>query len=265
MLSEQLASRASASCESPCAFRRSRIAPPVALSLIAMAGSCLVDLPRVTDNPQPVWRRFCPPGDRRVTEWLRLIRPTDAPVAVIDGAWIAPAVGEVRIDDRPAPAHTNPDGRDPAQLAHRAFNRKPQKATIVRAMAVAYWVDLEGMKHHEAAQHVQRNDWQHPFDMRSRAIERLLGPGRELLHALGAWPWSIESHPPRDWRTSERYATALAFWHFTWWTTNYVKAQQAAAAVAGAFPSFLTPELQQEAQARYYEAVERWGRLTRGR
>jgi hypothetical protein len=197
-------------------------------------------------------------------EWLRLITPADAPVFVIDETWIAPAVGETVVDGRSLPTLIDPRARELAPLVHSVYHpKRVRPSTPHRAMAVAYWIDMVGVERHEAAQYANLNDWQHPFDKRSKGIERLLIPGRQLLHELGAWPWSIAQHPPQDWRGTERFALALSHWHRTWWTTNYVKAQQAAAAVAGPPPGFLTPTLQTEAQARYFEAIEHWSHRAR--
>jgi hypothetical protein len=88
-------------------------------------------------------------------------------------------------------------------------------------MAVALVSDLYGVTSDEAADTLElRDDSSRDAGDRSRSGRLYAERGRLLLSSLGAWPWCLaekEGRLPHGWCCQQKYAEALARWHFQQW------------------------------------------------
>lgn len=69
----------------------------------------------------------------------------------------------------------------------------------------------------------------------SRGARRYAEQGRARLSRLGAWPWCLTDDgkpPPSRWYGQEKYAKALALWHYQQWLATYAAMSISVDAVA---------------------------------
>lgn len=186
--------------------------------------------------PAPDWHLFCPPSPGvGVFRWLWDLTPPGAsalpisPEARADPAQYRPGPGFVPHLGGPAAPRADlslfPAVRQ-HELAwlveqyapglHRiSGSRKPRAGTPAWRVEAAYRYDVLGASNAEIADGSEYVDAEQDYRGRSRSADRLVREGRQLLAALGAWPWVVAARGvlPARWFELEPYARALADWH----------------------------------------------------
>lgn len=109
--------------------------------------------------------------------------------------------------------------RDEVEAAAPGLRRKPdshrpQAGLAVWGLEAAYYHDLHAVSYIEIAEKLQYHDWEFAHPERSKAAERRVRDGRQLLHDLDAWPWALvdKGRLPNRWWEQDLFAEALARW-----------------------------------------------------
>jgi hypothetical protein len=200
-------------------------------------------LPVVLSLPLPAgldWRTFrAPEPSWELMTWLTMLTPPGA-LVVPFGANIAHGSRDYRLDvyqprgvpclhlaaDPQLPVH----GRDEQQQALRermpaAYWREPNRQAPRVGIAkwqieTAVFRDLIGLSTTQIADDMDFRDDSSRNGSGSRTARGYVQHGRARLAQLGAWPWALEPRNrgrlPRGWHRDERFASALAQWHYRW-------------------------------------------------
>lgn len=178
---------------------------------------------------------FCPPSPSErvgaLPEWIWRITPPGAPLVPILNVAHAPGPGcvpcirlTIAADVRPAPWPSRVRDEQIAARVPVGLNRPPRAEARRRraghdrwGMEAAYFRDLLDDDEERVAERLDLAIDEDPLrGPRSRSARRYVTKGREILAGLGAWPWCLDERGQleEDWWTTQRYAKALAAWHF---------------------------------------------------
>lgn len=184
------------------------------------------DGPWVMDRNQSFWRRFCPPTGTVVIDWMRDLTRHGHWAVVEVGPYVLPAVlpalpaatGELR-----ASAYQLGGGDQGPPIRPRRNPRRRQDRPG-QCIEVAIASDLWGLGSLQIAESMRTRDLSEQHGRgRSRTVDRWKRAGRQSLHDLGAWPWSLADGGvlPTDWRDQEFFVAGLAWWHRLTWASAY--------------------------------------------
>ena len=201
-----------------------------------------------------------PTGERigALVFWIWRITPFGAPLVPILHVPHAPGPGcvpfiaqSVSVAARP-PAWPQGKRDETIRVAVPAGLKRPRREQATRPregharwrMEAAYFSDLWGEDEKQVADRldlaVDAGADEHKRAPRSRSARRYVGEGRRLLAALGAWPWCMDEHGRLEsrWWSRQRYAEALARWHFDAFADAYDDLLRPVQYVAGARPAW---------------------------
>ncbi len=150
-----------------------------------------------------------------------------------------------QIRERMPPAYWREPGR-----------QAPRKGVAKWQIEAAFYRDLVGLGTAEIADDMDLRDQStRDTENASRSARRYVERGRLQLVALGAWPWTLQPHMkgvlPPNWHRQERFASALAQWHFSATTEAIRDCLSAAEWAAGSRERGLTATVFDEAEDAY--------------
>ncbi len=187
--------------------------------------------------PDPATFRVPVPGREDLLGWLCRLAPPGAPMVPLGGY----VPDGLRLPLRPPHRELGvpllaelanppmPSGRDEQRrelgrrLPPHHFRKRPRRtprAGVKRwHIYAAMMRDLRGASPQHLAEHFDFADVQTMAAEAgaSRSARRYVAEGRRALAALGAWPWCLtppEGKLDSQWYAHDRYAEALAMWHY---------------------------------------------------
>jgi hypothetical protein len=241
----------------------------------------VVRVPQLSLRPWLDWRTFrAPVPSFAMVEWLWRLIPPGALVVPIGGK-IADGTKNYRLDrydTRGVPCL--PDAADPplpprdrhaqhSALAERmpeAHQRDPGRhapRTGVDKWSIeaAFYRDLVGLSTTQIGDDLDlRDDSSRDSGNGSRSARRYITRGRRQLVQLGAWPWALQPRTngrlPKGWHRGERFARALAEWHYLTTTATLRDCLRTTEAAAGSTERAITTTVTAAAEAAYRAVYE---------